>query len=213
MSDDLLTSDIGTFGDLITVATFDDSVSASLAINRLKDAGMPAVLSHENAVTWFWYLSTAIGGIEVQVNAKDAETARSLIEEHVQITAADVDAKAGSGPGAEAMMGDEAPEYFNADPEAETQAAHNSDPTRSHRRNRRPRNASVTPIGPRGAVLGIVFFPLPLQLYVLYLLFRVFVSEESLDDRHRHRSIAAGVINFVVLVGSYLQWRLMTALP
>lgn len=130
MSDDLLTSDFGTFGDLITVATFDDSVSASLALNRLKDAGMPAVLSHENAVTWFWYLSTAIGGIEVQVNAKDAETARSLIEEHVQITEADVDAKVGSGPGAEAMMGDEATEYFNSDPEAKTMATHNSKPDR-----------------------------------------------------------------------------------
>ena len=46
---------------------------------------------------------------------------------------------------------------------------------------------------------------LPLQLYVLYLLmFRVFASEENLDGRHLHRSIAAGVINFVVLVGFYL---------
>ena len=106
MKDDLLTSNIDSPGDLVTVATFDDSVSASLAMNRLKDGGLPAVLSHENAVTWFWYLSTAIGGIEVKVNSKDAETARCLIEQHEQLTAADAAAaEAGSGPEAEDMRG------------------------------------------------------------------------------------------------------------
>ena len=70
MNDDLLTSDIDTSSDLVTVGTFDDSVSASLVMNRLKHAGLPAVLSHENAVTWFWYLSNAIGGIVVQANSK-----------------------------------------------------------------------------------------------------------------------------------------------
>ncbi len=73
MNDDLLTSDIDSSSDLVTVATFDDSVSASLVMNRLKHAGLPAVLSHENAVTWFWYLSNAIGGIVVQVNSKETE--------------------------------------------------------------------------------------------------------------------------------------------
>jgi len=77
MNDDLLTSDIDSSSDLITVATFDDSVSASLVMNRLKHAGLPAVLSHENAVTWFWYLSNAIGGIVVQVNSKETEVVTS----------------------------------------------------------------------------------------------------------------------------------------
>ena len=53
MNDDLLTSDIDTSSDLVTVATFDDSVSASLVMNRLQHAGLRAVLSRENAVTWF----------------------------------------------------------------------------------------------------------------------------------------------------------------
>ncbi len=79
MNDDLLTSDIDASSDLVTVATFDDSVAASVAMNRLKHAGLPAVLSRENAVTWFWYLSSAIGGIGVQVNSRDAEAARSFV--------------------------------------------------------------------------------------------------------------------------------------
>jgi len=88
VNDDLLTSDIDTSSDLVTVASFDDSVSASLVMNRLKHAGLPAVLSQENVVTWFWYLSNAFGGIGVQVNSKDAEAARCLIEQHERLTAA-----------------------------------------------------------------------------------------------------------------------------
>ena len=214
MNDDLLTSDIDNSSDLVTVATFDDSVSASLVVNRLKHAGLPAVLSHENAVTWFWYLSNAIGGIEVQVNSKDAETARCLIEQHEQLTAADA---ASAEAEAEETIGDAAADHFTAHPEAETETANTTETDQEHMENEPPptereRNADRAA---RGAVLGIAFPPLqlPLQLYVLYLLFRVFVSEESLDDRHMHKSIAAGVINFVVLVGFYLQWQLMTALP
>ena len=62
MNDELLTSDIDNSTDLVTVASFDDSVSASLVMNRLKHAGVPAVLSQETVVTWVWYLSHAVGG-------------------------------------------------------------------------------------------------------------------------------------------------------
>ena len=124
MNDDLLTSDIDTSSDLVTVATFDDSVSASLVMNRLKHAGLPAVLSHENAVTWFWCLSNAIGGIEVQVNSKDAETARCLIEQHEQLTAADAAAaEAGSEAETEELIGDDVADLSTAYAEAETEAA------------------------------------------------------------------------------------------
>jgi len=209
VNDDLLTSDIDTSSDLVTVASFDDSVSASLVMNRLKHAGLPAVLSQENVVTWFWYLSNAFGGIGVQVNSKDAEAARCLIEQHERLTAADAAAaEAGSEAETEAekMIGDDVADLSTADAEAETAAANSpetdQDPLGDEPAStERERNADRAA---RGAVLGIMF--LPLQLYVLYLLlFRVFASEESLDDRHLHRSIAAGVINFVVLVGFYLQ--------
>ncbi len=215
MNDDLLTSDIETSSDLVTVASFDDSVSASLVMNRLKHAGLPAVLSHENAVTWFWYLSNAIGGIEVQVNSKDAEAARCLIAQHEEFTAAEAAAaEAGSEAEAEKVIGADLVDLSTADAEAGAAAANNletdqelldDEPAATERERNADRAA-------RGAVLGILF--LPLQLYVLYLLlFRVFTSQEDLDVRHKHKTVAASVINFVVLVGSYLQWRLMTAMP
>jgi hypothetical protein len=217
MNDDLLTSDIDTSSDLVTVATFDDSVSASLVMNRLKHVGLPAVLSHENVVTWFWYLSNAFGGIGVQVNSKDAEAARCLIEQHERLTAADAAAaEAGSEAETEAekMIGDDVVDLSTSNAEAEPVAVNTPETDQKPLDDEplpteRERNADRAA---RGAVLGLMF--LPLQLYVLcLLLFRVFTSEENLDDRHVHRTIAAGVINFVVLVGSYLQWRLMTALP
>jgi hypothetical protein len=204
MDDDLWTSDIDPSGDLVTVATFDDSVSASIALNRLKEAGLPAVLSDENAVTMDWLLSIAIGGIKVQVNPKDAETARCLLEHHEQLTAADAAAvEAESAAKAEEIIGNEAAELITASPEAECEAARTSETDQKPLEDEPPptereRNADRAL---RGAVLGVAFPPL--QLYVLYLLFRVFVSEEDLDDRHRHKAIAAGVINLVVLVGSY----------
>ena len=122
MNDDLLTLDLDTCSDLVTVATFDDSVSASLVMNRLRHAGLPAVLSQENVVTWFWYLSNAFGGIGVQVNSKDAEAARCLIEQHEQLTAADA-AAAEAGSETEEMIGDDAADFSTADAEAKTAAA------------------------------------------------------------------------------------------
>lgn len=126
MNDDLLTSDIDASSDLVTVATFDDSVTASLVMNRLRHAGLPAVLSHENVVTWFWYLSNAIGRIGVQVNSKDAAAARCLIEQHERLTAADaVAAEARSEAETEAaeMIGDDVANLSTAAAEAETAAS------------------------------------------------------------------------------------------
>jgi len=207
MNDDLFTSDIATSSDLVTVASFDDSVSASLVMNRLKQAGLPAVLAQENMVTWFWYLSNAIGGIRVQVNSKDAEAARCLIEQHEWLTAADAAAaEAESEEETSHPTGDDVADLSTADAEAQTAAASTVETDQEPLADEPPptereRNADRAA---RGAVLGIVF--LPFQLYVLYLrLFKVFASDEGLDDRHLHRSMAAGVINFVVLAGFYLQ--------
>src|SRR5262245_5577731 len=68
--------------ELVTVASYDDAVSARLAFNHLREAGLPAVLMDENTVAMDWLLSNAIGGIKIQVNPKDATAARQLIDDH-----------------------------------------------------------------------------------------------------------------------------------
>ena len=46
--------------------------------------------------------------------------------------------------------------------------------------------------------MGLLF--LPLQLYVFWLLLKVFVSEESLSRNSRNRAFAAAAVNFPLIV-------------
>jgi hypothetical protein len=206
MDDDLLAPDIEYSSELVTVATFDDPVSASFALNRLKNAGLPAVLSDENAVSMDWLLSNAIGGIKVQVNPKDAQAARCLLEQHEPLTAAD-DAAAAAEPGDGEAADDELTGLFIDRPGQDVSvddAPENTDDDMADERplTERERNADRAL---RGAILGIVV-PL-IQPYVLYLLYRVFDCDDSLDAVHKRRATAAGVISFVVLFGFYCLLR------
>ncbi len=51
----------------------------------------------------------------------------------------------------------------------------------------------------RGAVMGILFFPL--QFYVFWLLLRVFVSDDELRGRYRSRAWWAAAINLPYIFG------------
>src|SRR5262245_42707636 len=74
--------------ELVTVASYDDAVSARLAFNQLREAGLLAVLSDENTVAMDWLLSNAIGGIKIQVDPKDVMRAHQLIDDHQRQRAA-----------------------------------------------------------------------------------------------------------------------------
>ncbi len=59
----------------------------------------------------------------------------------------------------------------------------------------------------RGALLAILLPPL--ALYVLYVVIKVYVSEEPLAPRYRAMAYGAGIINMTVLVGWYCMMRSM----
>src|SRR5437868_2168085 len=69
---------------LVTVASFASPVEASLARNRLEEAGLWAVLTDELTVSMDWGLDNAVGGIKLQVAEPDAEAARSVLEAPVE---------------------------------------------------------------------------------------------------------------------------------
>jgi hypothetical protein len=200
-----------TTDELVTVSTYDDAVSASVALNYVKEAGLHAVLADANTVTMDWLLSNAIGGIKLQVSPKDAETAARLIEEHERISAAQATATAAfAGEPAEAINVHEAAvESLAALPTAadidespndsdEPDLAEEPPPSQRERDSLRAL---------RGALLAILFPPL--ALYVLYVVIKVYVSEEPLAPRYRHLAYAAGIINMTVLVGAYCILRSM----
>ena len=71
----------------------------------------------------------------------------------------------------------------------------------SSKRSLRLPPASAMACAFRGALLGILFPPI--EFYVLYLVYKVFVSDEPLAARYRNMASAAAVIMLVVLGGWY----------
>ena len=182
--------------ELVTVAAYDDAVSARQALNHLREAGLPAVVSDESTVAMDWLLSNAIGGIKVQVNPKDVTIARQLIEEHERQPAA-VDGAAAplADEWEEAGVASEAPAAGAEEPPG---AADETDFEEEPPLTTRERNGLRAF---RGALLGILFPPI--EFYVLYLVFKVFVSEERLDARYRNLACAAAIIMLIGLGGCY----------
>jgi rubredoxin len=63
----------------VTVARFSSVPEADLAVGRLQAEGIDAALLNDNIVTQNWLYSNAIGGIQVQVPAEDAERALEVL--------------------------------------------------------------------------------------------------------------------------------------
>jgi hypothetical protein len=65
---------------LATVASFRDVLDAQAAISKLESEGIECSLANEYVVGMLWRLSTAVGGVQVQVGAEDLAKARSVLE-------------------------------------------------------------------------------------------------------------------------------------
>ena len=69
--------------ELVTLQHFRDIPEALLAKGKLESAGIPCVLADGNTVRMDWLLSNAIGGIRLQVQKEDVESARALLNEPI----------------------------------------------------------------------------------------------------------------------------------
>jgi hypothetical protein len=195
-----------TSDELVTVATYDDAVSARMALNHLCEAGLAAVLSDESTVAMDWLLSNAIGGIKVQVHAKDLAIAHQLLEEHHRHDSASDGAPEPAVPAEEvgdASVDAEAP-WDNA---GEVGSEDDGDEDDSDIEEEAPLTARERNglRALRGALLGILFPPI--EFYVAYLVYKVFVSEERLGARHRNMACAAAIVMLIVLGGCYALLR------
>jgi predicted RNA-binding Zn-ribbon protein involved in translation (DUF1610 family) len=72
--------------DLVTVGRYRDSPEAFVARAVLEDAGIECFLRDENTVGLDWLLSNAIGGMRLQVAAKDEAAAMEVLSQPVPET-------------------------------------------------------------------------------------------------------------------------------
>jgi hypothetical protein len=164
-------------GRLTTIATYYVPIQAELARSRLEADGIPAFIEGGEFASMAWHLLLANQGIKVQVPTEDAERAAALLK-----------------------VASQTADHGHADeggPEADANEAEDDDggPADEPPPTGREQNADRAF---RGAVIGLLF--LPLQLYVFWLLLKVFISEEPLSERLRNRAFVAAAINLPLIV-------------
>jgi hypothetical protein len=69
--------------DLVTIRKFRDLPEALLARGSLESAGIECFLVDENLVRLDWFISNFIGGIKLNVHARDAANAQKLLDEPI----------------------------------------------------------------------------------------------------------------------------------
>lgn len=76
-----LERELGLSRDLVTVATFSHPFSAYPAQTKLEAGGIPTFLADETMILLYWLYSLALGGVKLQVMARDAKRALELLHE------------------------------------------------------------------------------------------------------------------------------------
>jgi hypothetical protein len=69
--------------NLVTIRQFRDLPEALLAKGSLESAGIESFLADDNVVRLDWFWSNLMGGIKLQVNPEDAESANEILEQPI----------------------------------------------------------------------------------------------------------------------------------
>lgn len=77
--------------EFVTIATYDKSIDAHIALGRLAAEGIEGVLFDEQMVQMDWLYSIAIGGIKLRVARSDANAAMQVLETDYSHALDDVD--------------------------------------------------------------------------------------------------------------------------
>ena len=66
---------------LITIATFTNPLEAHIVRGRLETEGIETFVAHEHHIWANWFLSTALGGVKLQVRPEDAQRAGEILQQ------------------------------------------------------------------------------------------------------------------------------------
>lgn len=190
-------------GDFQTIGTFQNAVEANLAKNRLEAAGIPAYLEGEETAATAWPFVNPLGGVRLLVAAKDTYRAHACL--------VDPSAPANSEAAELTAAAESTGITLERNPPATTGIT--LEPTAPAEEEDAGATATVREQNAaralRGAVLGLIFWPL--QAYVFYLLFRVYLSDEELGKVYRRRAWVAAAINLPFVLISAMVFRACAA--
>jgi len=144
--------------DFVTVARFNSTAEAQLALNRLQAEGVRGDVTDGLVVDTDWALTTALGAVKLQVPALDAARAAIVLSERFPPDELEEAARATLEPGDTV----DEPEVPPNSREANAERAY------------------------KAGVIGLLFFPL--ELYAFWLVLKVFVSDEPLRSEFRRKA-------------------------
>lgn len=172
--------------DLVTIATFGDSIEANLAKQALEAEEITAFLGDEITVSVAWHLTVAVGWIKLQVPQPEAEQAMSIL------AATSVAYQPALNDSTESISQEtlysNREQKFQSTPTSEE----GDDVVRQSWADRTVEQAF------RAAVFGLIFFPL--QLYSLWLLIRLLVSRRCISQSKYWQIAIAVMLNTPILV-------------
>lgn len=176
--------------EVITIANFENAIEANLAKQELEAEGIPAFLADEITVNVAWYLAVAVRWIKLQVPEPDVQQAISIL--------ANSRVPNRFAPRDSAELALEETVFFDR---AEFQASLDSQDLDREGDDDIVRLSWADQIVERMfrvAVFGLIFSPL--QLYSLWLLIRLLVSQRKVSRSKCWKVLITVILNTPIII-------------
>jgi hypothetical protein len=168
--------------ELVTIATFANSIQANLAKGELQEEGIHSVVAGDDPGGTLAFMTSSIG-VKLCVRREDVKAARQVLSEADGENLSPIDEEA---------IGDAV--------DVEPEAAADDKETLTKREQEAIRAF-------RSAILGLFFFPL--QAYTVWLVLKVFFSDERLAPQHRIWGWIAALIAFPYVCVTLITLKLL----
>ena len=169
--------------ELVTVATLNTPVEASMVRNQLEAEGIRAFLSDAETVGMVWYIGNAVGGIKVQVAESDVERAFEIFDTHEPVPITEEDWRTPD----------------TVDDECDVEAGSNFDQDKEETGEVDQPLSEIDEMVNRAyksAFLGVLF--IPLQVYSLSILATIVFGSTPLNAENRRKVKIAFLIDLAM---------------
>lgn len=197
--------------NLRTLKTFDNAVTAEIALNFLNSHGISAQLADEQLVETSWYLSNAIQGIKLQVPESEFNSASALLESRDQHNRSHQEEEESSPlripsrPHLRLVGVDNRPDAVDDSQIGYESSQYDEDEDEDDYRQPVTRAEKDTQRAVRGLVFGLII--LPLQFYVSGLVIMAWLHRSELRPRFQKQLWLVTVFHLLFMSGlGYYFW-------